>query len=148
MRLSGRVAGVNVASPSTGPAGATRILIRGNKTLGGQNTPLIVVDGMPVDNSLGGQAGLWGGRDNGDGLSSLSPDDIESISVLKGANASALYGSRGGNGVINVVTKKGSKRKGVGIEFSSNYTFDKLYDQTDLQTKYGSGFYDNNTGES
>jgi TonB-linked SusC/RagA family outer membrane protein len=146
--LSGRVAGVNVASPSTGPAGATRILIRGNKTLGGQNTPLIVVDGMPVDNSLGGQAGLWGGRDNGDGLSSLSPDDIESITVLKGANASALYGSRGGNGVINVVTKKGSKRKGVGIEFSSNYTFDKLYDQTDLQTKYGSGFYDNNTGES
>lgn len=146
--LSGRVAGVNVASPSTGPAGATRILIRGNKTLNGQNTPLIVVDGIPVDNSLGGQAGLWGGRDNGDGLSSLSPDDIESISVLKGANASALYGSRGGNGVINVVTKKGSKRKGVGIEFSSNYTFDKLYDQTDLQTKYGSGFYDNSTGES
>jgi TonB-linked SusC/RagA family outer membrane protein len=146
--LSGRVAGVNVASPSTGPAGATRILIRGNKSLNSQNQPLIVVDGLPVDNSLGGQAGLWGGRDNGDGLSSISPDDIETISVLKGANASALYGSRGGNGVINIVTKKGTKRKGVGIDFSTNYTFDKLYDQTDLQTEYGSGHYDTSTGES
>ncbi|MDZ7607748.1 MAG: TonB-dependent receptor plug domain-containing protein [Cyclobacteriaceae bacterium] len=144
--LRGRVAGVNIASPSTGPAGSTRILIRGNKSLNGQNTPLIVVDGIPVDNSLGGQAGMWGGRDNGDGLSSISPDDIESVVVLKGANASALYGSRGGNGVINITTKRGSKRKGVGIEFSSNYTFDKLYDQTELQTKYGSGHYDSGTG--
>ena len=146
--LSGRIAGVNVTSPSSGPAGATRILIRGNKTLNGQNTPLIVIDGMPVDNSLGGQAGLWGGRDNGDGLSSISPDDIETITVLKGANASALYGSRGGNGVINVVTKKGTKRKGIGVEFNSNYVFDKLYDQTELQQKYGSGHYNSTTGES
>jgi len=141
--LTGRIAGVNVSSPSTGPAGSTRILIRGNKSLNGQNQPLYVVDGIPMDNSIGDQAGLWGGADEGDGLSSISPDDIESITVLKGANASALYGSRGGNGVINIVTKQGKKRKGVGVEFNSNYTFDVLYDQTELQTKYGAGGYNN-----
>jgi hypothetical protein len=81
--LRGKVAGVNITAPQTGPAGSTRILIRGNKTLNGQNQPLIVVDGIPVDNSLGGQAGMWGGRDGGDGLTSISPDDIETISVLK-----------------------------------------------------------------
>ena len=141
--LTGRVAGVNVSSPSTGPAGSTRILIRGNKSLNGQNQPLYVVDGIPMDNRNYGQAGLWGGADEGDGLSSISPDDIESITVLKGANASALYGSRGGNGVINIVTKQGKKRKGVGIEFNSNYVFEQLYDQTELQTKYGAGGYQN-----
>lgn len=139
--LSGRVAGVNITSPASGPGGSTRILIRGNKTIGGANQPLIVVDGLPMDNSTPGQAGLWGGNDEGDGLTSISPDDIESITVLKGANASALYGSRGGNGVVNIVTKKGSSRKGVGIEFNTNYVFDVLYDQSDLQTKYGQGNY-------
>ena len=88
-----------------------------------------------------GQAGLWGGHDEGDGLTSINPDDIESITVLKGANASALYGSRGGNGVINITTKRGSKRKGVGIEFNTNYVVEKLYDQSELQTKYGAGNY-------
>jgi TonB-linked SusC/RagA family outer membrane protein len=141
--LTGRIAGVNVTSPSSGPAGSTRILIRGNKSLNGQNQPLYVVDGIPMDNTNYGQAGLWGGRDEGDGLTSISPDDIESITVLKGANASALYGSRGGNGVVNIVTKQGKKRKGVGIEFNSNYTFDVLYDQSELQTKYGAGNYRN-----
>ena len=141
--LTGRVAGVNVTAPASGPAGSTRIVIRGNKTLNGANQPLIVVDGIPMDNSLGAQAGVWGGRDEGNGLSSLSPDDIESITVLKGASATALYGSRGGNGVINVVTKKGSNRKALGIDFNSNYVFEKFYDQTDLQTEYGAGGYVN-----
>jgi TonB-linked SusC/RagA family outer membrane protein len=139
--LTGRVAGVNVTAPASGPAGSTRIVIRGNKTLNGANQPLIVVDGIPMDNTFGAQAGVWGGRDEGNGLSSLSPDDIESITVLKGASATALYGSRGGNGVINVVTKKGSSRKGIGVDFNSNYVFEKFYDQTDLQTKYGAGGY-------
>lgn len=141
--LTGRIAGVNVSAPSTGPAGSTRIIIRGNKSLNGQNQPLYVVDGIPMDNNNYGQAGLWGGADEGDGLSSISPDDIESITVLKGANASALYGSRGGNGVVNIITKQGKKRKGVGIEFNSNFVADALYDQTDLQTKYGAGSYVN-----
>src|SRR5690606_33402223 len=115
--LSGRVAGVNVTAPSTGPAGSSRVIIRGNKTLGGANQPLYVIDGVPMDNSQNGTAGLWGGSDGGDGLSSLNPDDIESVTVLKGANAAALYGSRGGNGVINITTKKGTKRKGIGVDF-------------------------------
>ncbi len=139
--LTGRVAGVNVSKPSSGPAGSTRIIIRGNKTLGGQNQPLYVVDGIPMDNSGFGQAGLWGGSDGGDGLTSVNPDDIESIVVLKGANAAALYGSRGGNGVINITTKQGTKRKGIGVTYSSNVVFDALYDHSDLQQKYGAGNY-------
>ena len=113
-QLAGRIAGVNVSKPATGPAGSTRIVIRGNKSIGGQNQPLYVIDGVPMDNTNYGSAGIWGGKDEGDGLTSINPDDIESITVLKGANASALYGSRGGNGVINIVTKKGSSRKGIG----------------------------------
>ncbi len=146
--LAGRIAGVNVSKASSGPAGSTRIVIRGNKSLGGSNQPLYVVDGIPMDNSDFGQAGLWGGRDEGDGLTSINPDDIESITVLKGANASALYGSRGGNGVINITTKKGSKRKGIGIEFNSNYVVEKLYDQSELQTKYGAGNYVDSTPDN
>jgi TonB-linked SusC/RagA family outer membrane protein len=137
--LSGRIAGVNVSSPASGPAGSTRIVIRGNKSLNGQNQPLYVVDGIPMDNRETDQAGLWGGQDHGDGLTSINPDDIESITVLKGANAAALYGSRGGNGVINIVTKKGSARKGLGIEFNSNYVFETLNDLSELQQIYGSG---------
>ncbi|MRI01123.1 SusC/RagA family TonB-linked outer membrane protein [Kriegella sp. EG-1] len=139
--LVGRVAGVSVTKPSSGPAGSTRIVIRGNKSIGGQGQPLYVVDGVPMDNSGFGQAGLWGGADQGDGLTSINPDDIESISILKGANASALYGSRGGNGVVNITTKRGTKRKGIGVSYSANVVFDALYDQSDLQTKYGSGAY-------
>lgn len=141
--LVGRVAGVNVSKPSSGPAGSTRIIIRGNKTLGGQNQPLYVVDGVPIDNSGFGQAGLWGGGDGGDGLTSINPEDIESMVILKGANAAALYGSRGGNGVINITTKQGLNRKGIGINYTSNVVFDALYDQSDLQRKYGSGNYVN-----
>ena len=139
--LSGRIAGVNVSKISGGPAGSSRIVIRGNKTLGGQNQPLYVIDGVPMDNSNFGQAGLWGGRDEGDGLTSLNPDDIESITVLKGAAAAALYGSRAGNGVINVVTKKGTSRKGLGIEFNSNYVAESVVNLSDLQTTYGAGNY-------
>ena len=82
---------------------------------------------------MGEQAGTWDGYDRGDGLSSINPDDIESITVLKGANAAALYGSRGGFGVINITTKKGAARKGIGIEFNSNYVFDKVINYLDLQ---------------
>lgn len=141
--LSGRIAGVNVSKIASGPAGSSRIIIRGNKTLGGQNQPLYVVDGIPMDNSNFGQAGLWGGQDQGDGLASINPDDIESITVLKGANAAALYGSRGGNGVINIVTKKGTSRRGLGIEVSSNFVAETVNNLSELQTKYGGGVYQN-----
>lgn len=141
--LSGRIAGVNVSSPSTGPGGSSRVIIRGNKTLGGQNQPLYVIDGVPMNNSQNGSAGVWGGSDGGDGLSSLNPDDIESITVLKGANAAALYGSRGGNGVINVTTKKGTKRKGIGVEYGLNYVAETINDQSELQDQFGQGSYVN-----
>lgn len=140
-QLEGRVAGVNVSSVSGGPASSTRVIIRGNKSLQGNNQPLYVVDGIPMDNSNFGQAGMWGGRDEGDGMSSINPDDIESIQVLKGANAAALYGARAANGVINITTKKGTSRKGIGVEFISNYEFQTVYDQRDKQTEYGQGNY-------
>jgi len=146
-QLAGRVAGVNVTKPASGPAGSTRIVIRGNKSLGGQNQPLYVIDGVPMDNSTYGQAGIWGGQDQGDGLTSISPDDIESITVLKGANASALYGARGGNGVINIVTKKGNSRKGLGIDFNSNIVFENFIDQRKLQHQYGAGNYVDTTND-
>ncbi|HZI23836.1 MAG TPA: SusC/RagA family TonB-linked outer membrane protein [Chryseolinea sp.] len=148
--LQGRVAGVNVSKVASGAAGSSRVIIRGNKTLGGQGQPLYVVDGVPMDNgqsanslygSSNGQAGLWGGQDNGDALSSINPDDIESITVLKGANAAALYGSRGGNGVINITTKRGRARQGIGVEFSSNYVAETVMKLADLQEKYGAGVY-------
>ncbi len=137
--LAGRVAGVNVTKVSSGPAGSSRVVIRGAKSLGGNNQPLYVIDGIPMDNSNFGQAGVWGGSDEGDGLSSINPDDIESITVLKGGNAAALYGSRAANGVINVVTKKGSSSKGLGIEFNSNYVLETVNDLRDMQQSYGSG---------
>jgi len=141
-QLAGRVAGVNVSQIAGGPAGSSRVIIRGNKSLLGNNQPLYVVDGIPMDNSGFGQAGIWGGRDQGDGMSSINPDDIESITVLKGANAAALYGARGANGVINIVTKKGTARKGIGIEFVSNYVFEKINDLRDYQTEFGQGNFD------
>lgn len=141
--LAGRVAGVNVSKIASGPAGSSRVIIRGNKSLQGNNQPLYVIDGIPMDNNNFGQAGLWGGSDEGDGLSSINPDDIESVVVLKGANAAALYGSRAANGVINITTKRGTKRKGIGIEIGSNYVFEKFNDLSDLQHSYGSGSYVN-----
>jgi len=137
--LAGRVAGVNISNIATGPAGASRVLIRGNTSLSGGNQPLYVMDGIPIDNATYGQAGMWGGSDWGDGLTSINPDDIESISVLKGASASALYGSRASNGVILITTKKGKKQKGIGIEFNSNFVLESVIDYTDPQTQYGHG---------
>ena len=139
--LAGRIAGVNVSKIASGPAGSSRVVIRGNKSLQGNNQPLYVVDGIPMDNSGFGQAGIWGGRDEGDGMASINPDDIESITVLKGANAAALYGARAANGVINIVTKKGSGRKGIGIEVNSNYVFERVNDLRDYQREYGMGGY-------
>ncbi|MBD0351045.1 MAG: SusC/RagA family TonB-linked outer membrane protein, partial [Flavisolibacter sp.] len=134
------VAGVNVSKVASGPGGSSRVVIRGAKTLGSTlNQPLYVVDGVPIDNSNMGQAGLWGGSDQGDAMNSINPDDIASISVLKGASAAALYGSRAANGVILITTKKGSGRRGLGVEFNSNYVLETVQNLTDFQTSYGSG---------
>ena len=140
--LAGRVAGVNVSKIASGPGGSSRVVIRGAKTLGSTlNQPLYVVDGVPIDNSNFGQAGVWGGADQGDGMNSINPDDIGSITVLKGASAAALYGSRAANGVILITTKKGSGRRGVGVEFNSNFVFEKVQNLTDFQKSHGNGGY-------
>lgn len=137
--LAGKVAGVNVSNMATGPGGSSRVVIRGNSSLTGNNQPLYVVDGIPIDNSNLGNAGMWGGQDWGDGVSSLNPDDIETMTVLKGNTAAALYGARASNGVILITTKSGAKRKGIGVEVSSNYTFENVINTYDFQNVYGSG---------
>jgi TonB-linked SusC/RagA family outer membrane protein len=139
--LSGKVAGVDISQTAAGPSGSTRVIIRGNSQLSGSNLPLYVIDGIIMDNTQQGDVGKWGGYDYGDVLSSINTDDIESISVLKGPSASALYGSRASNGVVLITTKSGSKnKKGIGVEFGSNLTFVSLLTQfDDYQRVYGQG---------
>ncbi len=139
--LSGKVAGVDVGNTANGVAGTKRIVIRGATSLTGDNNPLWVVDGIPINSSsLGGLASNTpeGGIDYGDGLTGINPDDIESISVLKGNAAAALYGSRASNGVIIVTTKSGKSAKGkTNIDFSTSLLIDKLYDVSNFQNVYG-----------
>lgn len=137
--LTGQVAGVNVVQNATGPYGSSRVLIRGNASLSGNNQPLYIVDGVPFDNANQGFPGQWGGVDLGDGLSNINPDDIESIIVLKGVAASALYGYRGGNGAILITTKSGSKTHGIGVQVNNNFTTNRVIDQRDYQYDYGQG---------
>ena len=138
--LSGKVAGVNVSKPSSGVMGSSRIIIRGNGSLNGSNQPLYIVDGMPIDNSNYGQAGMWGGSDGGDGISSINSEDIESMSVLKGGTAAALYGSRAANGAIVITTKSGSVGR-VRVEYNLSYTNEILnMKDEDIQWEYGLGY--------
>jgi len=141
--LSGKVSGLQVVRGAGGPAGSSKIILRGNNSLTGDNQPLIVVDGMPINNATdGAEVDMWGsgdGRDFGSGIGDLNSDDIESMTVLKGASAAALYGSRAGNGVILITTKKGTKTKGAGITINSRVGFESLLTQPDLQNVYGQG---------
>lgn len=139
--LAGKVAGVQIKQNGTGVGGSTRIMIRGNNSIGGNNQPLIVVDGIPIDNFASSPADYWGNSsiDKGSGLGDISPDDIESVSVLKGGAAAALYGSRAGNGVILITTKSGSKSKGIGVAYNSNFTFESPMEVPKFQNEYGQG---------
>ena len=138
--LQGKVAGVVVTGSAMGAKGSSRVIIRGASSLNGNNQPLYVVDGITINNDNLGAAGMWGGTDYGDGVSSINPDDIESISVLKGGAAAALYGSRASNGVILINTKNGAGTKGIGVEFNSSMQFDMINEGTvDLQRLYGQG---------
>jgi TonB-linked SusC/RagA family outer membrane protein len=137
--LSGKIAGVNVSPPASGAAGSTRVVIRGGSSLDGNDQPLYVINGMPMETRNLGSAGMWGGNDGGDGLAAINPDDIESISVLKGNAAAALYGARAANGVVLITTKSGKARKGIGVALNSNTTFDNAWDFTDYQRQYGPG---------
>lgn len=135
--LSGRAAGVEVQKSSSGAGGSTRIVLRGDQSLSGNSEPLFVIDGIPMANNRGGQPGMWGGFDGGDGISQLNPDDIESISILRGANAASLYGSQGANGVILITTKSGSEGRAK-VNVSTGITFENILLKPDLQFKYGS----------
>lgn len=137
--LTGRVAGLNATSTATGPAGSSRVVIRGNGSLNGDNQPLYVVNGVPINNANQGSAGTFGGIDRGDGLLSINPDDIESMSVLKGGTAAALYGSRAANGVILITTKSGKAQKGIGVEYNTTYTMETPRNLLDWQYEYGTG---------
>lgn len=137
--LTGMVPGVNVAGLGTGPTGSSRITIRGNSSLQGNNQPLYVIDGVPFDNANQGSSGQWGGADYGDGLSNINPDNIESLQVLKGVAATSLYGFRGGNGVILITTKSGARSKGLGVEVNNNMTFNSVIDEREYQYQYGQG---------
>lgn len=144
--LVGKVAGVNVVKPASGVMGSSRVIIRGNGSLNGNNQPLYIVDGVPITNDNYGQAGMWGGNDGGDGISSISSEDIESMSVLKGGTAAALYGSRASNGAIVITTKKGSAGR-VKVEYNMSYTNDRAILKDDFQWEYGGGAYNANPNQ-
>ena len=137
--LDGKVAGLQMNTASTGLGGSTKITIRGNSSLTDNNQPLWVVDGVPFTDNQSSDASAYGGYDRGGTSLDLNPEDIESISVLKGANAAALYGSRAGNGVIYVTTKKGSHKQGFGITYNANFTWSTVAETIPMQKQYGQG---------
>ncbi|QLE02311.1 SusC/RagA family TonB-linked outer membrane protein [Galbibacter sp. BG1] len=144
--LQGKVSGVDIKSGATGPGSSTNITIRGISSLSGSNQPLLVIDGAIVNNNTLGQGDFAGGFDYGDGLSNLNPDDIQTVSVLKGGNATALYGFRGINGVLVITTKRGKTDK-ARVEINSTLTFDNVLVEPKLQNVYGQGRYDTATDQ-
>ena len=150
--LQGKVAGVNITTLGSGPGGTSKIRIRGQSSISGQNNPLIVINGVPIDNTnfgtnpgnagADGSIGVRGGgitADGGDGLSSINPDDVEGMTILKGAAAAALYGSRAKDGVIMITTKSKGDSQGIGVTYNLNYTNETPLDFTDYQYEYGQG---------
>ena len=151
--LSGKVSGLQVIRSSNGPAGSSKIVLRGNSSLSGDNQPLIVVDGTPIDNFTGASNNdYWNpSTDMGNGLGDINPEDIASMSVLKGASAAALYGSRAGNGVVLITTKTGKSRPGLGITVSSSVGFQSIFTNPKMQSDFGQGsqnIYDNRSNLS
>ena len=150
--LAGKIAGVQINQNGTGVGGSSRITIRGNNTIAGANQPLIVVDGIPMSNFATSPDDYWGNSsiDKGNGLADISPDIIETITVLKGPAASALYGSRAANGVILVTTKTGKKSEGT-VTVNSNITFENPMMTPKFQNTYGQGtggVYNNTVAQS
>ena len=138
--LAGKVAGLVVSQTAGGPSGSTRVMLRGNTEISGNNQPLYVVDGVPLDNTNFGSAGTAGGYDLGDGISAINPDDIENMTVLKGPAASALYGSRASHGVIIITTKKADKER-FSVEYNGSLTIDSQLARWDnIQQIYGMGY--------
>jgi len=142
--LQGKVAGVNITSASSAPGSSTRVIMRGFSSITGSNQPLFIIDGVPVDNTASGSSSINGGTDFGNGINDINPDDIENITVLKGASGAALYGSRAANGVILITTKSGKSKdakKGLEITVNSTATFESILRLPDWQGEYGQGFF-------
>lgn len=147
--LDGKVAGLQITQSSSGAGGSTKVVLRGNKSIYGSSNVLYVVDGIPLQslNSTQPNGVFSYGNDGGDGISNINPDDIESVSVLKGASASALYGSAAANGVILITTKIGKAGKTT-ITLNSNTTFDRAVKTPVLQTEYARGDHDTTNNAS
>jgi TonB-linked SusC/RagA family outer membrane protein len=139
--LVGKVSGLQVIKGSNGPASSTKLTLRGNNSLTGDNQPLIIVDGVPLNNFLGAKNNdFWNpGTDMGSGLGDINPEDIATMSVLKSGAASALYGSRAGNGAIVITTKSGKAQKGTGITYSSTLGLERLFLIPEIQSSFGQG---------
>ena len=144
--LTGKIAGVNVSSTATGPNGSSRVVIRGNGSLNGNNQPMYVINDLPIDNTqlnlpvIGNGANLTRiNVDRGDGTTVINPDDIQSITVLKGGTAAALYGANAANGVILINTKRGTAQKGIGIDYNTSFTLENVAIVPDWQYEYGAG---------
>ena len=142
--ISGRVAGVDIQKTGNGPGGTTGILIRGGGGFltgaPGKNQPLFVVDGIPIDNyQTATSTNEYGATDNGNGAQHINPDDIETMTILKGPEAAALYGSRGMTGVVLITTKKGTQGKGLGVSYSGSFTFESPLVMPDMQNEYAQG---------
>ncbi|MBK6619530.1 MAG: SusC/RagA family TonB-linked outer membrane protein [Saprospirales bacterium] len=136
--LHGKSAGVQITSPNGVDGGTTRIVIRGNNNINSDNQPLIVVDGIPLENEPGLQD-IGRGQDWGAAINNINPADIESVNILKGPTASAKYGSRGSNGVVLISTKRGSRQSGIGIQYSLAHKIIQPYRYRDVQNVYGAG---------
>ncbi|GAB3689264.1 SusC/RagA family TonB-linked outer membrane protein [Spirosoma flavus] len=137
--LAGKVAGVQVTRSANGAGGSSRVIIRGANSLVGNSQPLYVIDGVPMDNQNPRSPGSSGGIDYGDGISNINPEDIETMSVLKGPNAAALYGQRGSNGVVLITTKSGKNKKGIGVKYGIDYSLGDALVLPDFQDEYGQG---------
>ncbi|MBD1420429.1 SusC/RagA family TonB-linked outer membrane protein [Sphingobacterium chuzhouense] len=137
--LSGKVAGAVVTTASSGPGAAARVVLRGNKSISGNNNALVVVDGVPYDNTPGTQAtGTTPNYGTGDGAANINPDDIESINILKGPSAAALYGTRAANGAIIITTKQGREGR-YNIEYNGSAAIDQVNMLASFQNTYGRG---------
>lgn len=134
--LSGKAAGIDIKVSNSGAGGSTKAVLRGNKSLQGLSEALYVIDGIPMVNNKGNQPDTYGGTDGGDGLSAINPADIETITVLRGANAAILYGSQGANGVILITTKKGKAGKVI-VDVNHSTVLEQVKDLPDFQYRYG-----------
>ena len=141
--LQGKVAGVNITSASGAPGASTRILLRGVSSLSGGNQPLFVVDGIPVNNVQSGNSSINGGTDFGNKINDINMDDIASVSFLKGASGTALYGSRAANGVVIITSKKGKERSKIKVSYSGGFGLEAPLRLVKYQNEYGQGIYGN-----